>query len=327
VIQPPRGFQALNLMIATVALALLVGAGSSAAAPQLRLAAADGALSLSNSREGAAIFSAAGMRPGREASGSVRIANTGTVAASVRVGRTGAPVDAPGLGGGKLSSRLDLRVVEVTSAQSPVTLYSGRLAAMPELAVGDIGPGQHRDFVFVGTMAPGGTADNAFQGAQLTAGFTWTATGEDLVATPTPTPTQTPTPTPTATPGGGTTTPPAGVVGPPDTGATLGDQVFSMPAARGCISRRKFAIHVRRPKGVTFKQLTITVNREPKIKLKGLKARKLKATVNLRGLPKGKVVVKVVAVTTTGTKLTSTRTYKTCAIKAKVKMKVRKKRR
>ena len=100
-----------------------------------------------------------------------------------------------------------------------------------------------------------------------------------------------------------------------------------MPAATKCVSRRKFAIHVRRPKGVTFKKVTITVNRKPKVKLKGLKARKLKATVNLRGLPKGKVVVKVVAETTTGTKLTSTRTYRTCAAKVKGKKKVRKKRR
>ena len=34
--------------------------------------------------------------------------------------------------------------------------------------------------------------------------------------------------------------------------------------------------------------------------------------MNLRGLPRGKVVVKVVAVTTAGAKLTSTRTYRTC---------------
>jgi hypothetical protein len=100
-----------------------------------------------------------------------------------------------------------------------------------------------------------------------------------------------------------------------------------MPAATGCVSRRRFKIHVRRPRGVAFKQLAITVNRKPKVKLTGLKARRLKATVNLRGLPKGKVVVKIVAVTTAGAKLTSTRTYRTCAAKAKVKKKTKRKRR
>jgi hypothetical protein len=332
----PRGFQALNLAITTVALALLVGAGTTAAAPQLRLAAADGALSISNSREGAAIFTAGAMRPGVEASGTVRIANTGTVTAAVRLGRTGAAVEAPGAGSGKLSARLDLTVIDVTVAQSPVTVYAGELPAMSDVDTGGIAPGAHRDFRFVATMPRAGASDNAFQGAQLTAGFTWIATGEEPEATPTPTPTPTPTAasTPTATPtpdgggggtgGGGTTTPPAGVSQPAETGATLGDQVFSMPAATTCVSRRRFKIHVRRPKGVTFKKVTITVNRKAKVKLKGLKARKLKATVSLRGLPKGKVVVKVVAETTAGAKLTSTRTYRTCAAKVKVKKKTRK---
>jgi hypothetical protein len=341
VIRLPRAAQALNLTVAAVALALVVGAGSSAAAPRIRLANATGSLVLSNSKEGAAILRAEGMRPGVEASGSVLISNSGSVAATLRVAPTAAAVEVPGDGGGLLSSRLELRVVDVTDPQAAFTVYAGRLAAMPVVAAGDLAAGAERRLLFVATLPRGGAADDAFQGAQLAAGFTWTATGEETpaTATATPTPSATPTPTPgggdggaSGSGGGGTggampsTTPPAGPSGPPDAGATLGDQVFSMPAATRCVSRRKFKIHVRRPRGVAFKQLTITVNRKPKVKLKGLKARKLNATVNLRGLPKGKVVVKIVAVTTTGAKLTSMRTYRTCAAKAKVK-RAKKKRR
>ena len=92
-----------------------------------------------------------------------------------------------------------------------------------------------------------------------------------------------------------------------------------MADPRTCLSRRKITITIRRPRGTTFKSLTITVNRKTKLKLKGTKARKVKAKINLRGLPKGKVVVKIVAVTTTGKKAVSKRTYKTCAKKKTVK--------
>ena len=328
----PRAGQALNLTLATIALALLVGAGTSSAAPRLELTAADGALTISNSKDGAAIFRAAAMRPGEQASGSVRIGNTGTVDATLNVARTAAPVDTAGTGGGRLSSRLELRVIDITHAQSPVTLYSGRLAAMPSTALGGLAPGAQREFLFVATLPPAGAADNAYQGAALAAGFTWTAQGAAVVTpTPTPTrprrPTRTPTPAPPRTPApppppAAVTPPPPGSVGPD---SALADQVFAMPSARTCVSRRRFQIHIRRPRGVAFKSIRITLNGRAKIRAKGLKARKLKARVNLRGLPKGRVVLKIVARTTTGAKLVSKRTYHTCA-KRKIK-KSRKKRR
>ena len=96
----------------------------------------------------------------------------------------------------------------------------------------------------------------------------------------------------------------------------LGAQLFPLPAGtRRCISRRKFAIHVRRPKGIAFRSIAVTVNGRTKVRLKGAKAKKVKAKVNLRGLPAGKVTVTITAVTTTGRKAVSTRTYTTCAAK------------
>jgi hypothetical protein len=327
-----RGSRLLQLAIAAVALALLVASGSRAAEPRIRLAAADGALALSNSQEGAAIFQAEAMRPGEEVAGEVALSNTGTVSGGLSLAPSGITDVAAGIGGGLLSSRLELRVLDVTDAARPVTRYAGPLAAMRSVYVGAMAPGQQRRFRFVATLPRGGSGDNAFQGARLSVGFGWTARAVTVViATPEPTPippspqpnpVATPEPIPAATPEPAPATPAApaaaptpGVAAQPSAGATLGDQVFAMPAATRCVNRFTFKIRVRRPKGVTFKKVTVTVNRRAQVRLSGAKARKLKSLVKLRRLPKGRVTVKVAAVTERGAKLTTTRTYRTCSVK------------
>lgn len=324
---------ALNALLGLLALSLAFatpGEGS----PKLQLASAGGALTLANSKEGAAIFRAEAMRPGDEASGSVTITNTGTVVGALTVAPD-APADTPGQGGGELSDRLELLVIDVTTVTSPVTVYAGTLEQMDPTALGTLAPGARRTFLFVATLPLGGSADNAYQGAALTTGFTWSATGSEA-PTPTPTPSATPTaspaPTASATPAP-TTAPPASdapaplpppsppAAGADPTGEILGAQLFGLPAAKRCVSRRKFTIHVRHPKGIAFRSIAVTVKGRTKLRLKGLKAKKVKSTVSLKGLPKGKVVVKVKAVTTTGRKAVSKRTYRTCAAKKKRKRK------
>ena len=56
------------------------------------------------------------MRPGEEASGSVTITNTGTVNAALSLAPE-APADTPGNGGGKLSNKLELLVIDVTDGR------------------------------------------------------------------------------------------------------------------------------------------------------------------------------------------------------------------
>jgi hypothetical protein len=304
----------LNAVLGVLALGLAFAAPGEGAA-RLRLASANGSLSLSNSKEGAAIFRAATMRPGEEASGSVVIGNTGTVGAALTVAPS-AVQDAPGAGGGRLSDRLELLVLDVSNVQAPKTVYTGTLKAMPSVALGSLAAGAQRTFLFVATLRPG-IGDNAFQGSAITTAFQWSATGS-AVATPTPTPTPTSTPAPAPTPQPVTpppTAPPAGPLGDDPTGEVLGARIFRMPSTKRCLSRRKFTIKVRRPPGVRFKKLTIKVNKRTKVKLKGLKARKVKARINLRGMPKGKVVVRIVARTNTGRKAVTKRTYKTCVAK------------
>ena len=318
---------ALNAVLALLALGLAF-APPGEGAPKLRLAGASGALSLSNSREGAAIFQAASMRPGEEASGSVTITNTGTVNAALSLAPEAA-ADTPGTGGGKLSDRLELHVVDVTTASAPVTVYAGTIERMAPTNVGALAPGAHRTYRFVASLRRGGSADNAVQGAALTTGFRWSATGiVSPTPTPTPTPTATPspvaTPAPTATGSDAGSTPPQPAAPPPatdpaaadPTGELLGAQLFTLPAAtRKCVSRRRFAIHVRRPQGIAFRSIAVTVNGRTKVRLTGAKAKEVKATVNLKGLPAGKVTVTITAVTTTGRKAVSRRTYTTCAAK------------
>jgi hypothetical protein len=323
----------LNALLGLLALGLAF-APAGEGAPKLQLASAAGALSLSNSKEGSAIFRAAAMRPGEEASGSVTITNTGTVTGALKLAPD-APADTPGAGGGKLSSRLELLVIDVTTVSAPVTVYAGTLEQMDPTDVGALLPGQHRTYLFVATLRPNGYTDNAFQGAAMTTGFTWSATGS-VAATPTPTttPSATPTPTATATPApaataaptappatgsGATPPPPVDGAGADPTGEILGAQLFGLPAAKKCVSRRKFAIHIRRPSGAAYASIAVTVNGRTKLRLKGLKAKKVKTTVNLKGLPAGKVTVKITAVTTTGRKAVTKRTYKTCAAKKRTR--------
>ena len=140
---PPlsRGSMALvlNALLGLLALGLAF-APPGEGAPKLQLASAAGALSLSNSKEGSAIFRAAAMRPGEEASGSVTITNTGTVTGALTL-TPAAPTDTPGTGGGMLSSRLELLVIEVTTVTAPVTVYAGTLEQMDPTDVGALSPG------------------------------------------------------------------------------------------------------------------------------------------------------------------------------------------
>jgi hypothetical protein len=329
---------ALNALLALLALGLAF-APSGQGAPELQLASASGALTLANSKEGAAVFRADAMRPGEEASGSVRITNTGTVPGALTLAPT-EPADTPGPGGGKLSAGLELLVIDVTTVTAPVTVYTGTLEQMEATALGTLPAGAHRTFLFVASLRPNGASDNAYQGAALSTGFTWSATGASVPtasptptvsATPTPTPTAsaTPTPTPAATAAPtapaatGAQVPPAPPPPPPadpgagadPTGEVLGAQLFGLPAARRCVSRRRFTIHIRRPGGTVYRSIAVTVNGRTKLRLKGLNAKKVKAKVSLKGLPAGKVAVKITAVTTTGRKAVSKRTYTTCARK------------
>jgi|tagenome__1003787_1003787.scaffolds.fasta_scaffold20982876_4 hypothetical protein len=98
-------------------------------------------------------------------------------------------------------------------------------------------------------------------------------------------------------------------------------------APRKCVSRRSFRIRLRAPKGERLSRATIFVaGRQVSITSRGKRYRTLRGKllglpVNLRGLPKGTVTVRVQAVTRSGKRYIDQRTYRTCAAKKKPKSK------
>ena len=124
-------------------------------------------------------------------------------------------------------------------------------------------------------------------------------------------------------------TSPSPVPAPTPTGAGLppGRQALPLPSNRRCTSRRAFPIRVRRYAGVEWSFAFVAVNgrtvpvyvyterriRVTRIGAVYLNARRFRAVVDLRGLPKRTYRVRVSAVTTDGVLRANTRQYRTCA--------------
>ncbi|MEO6712635.1 MAG: choice-of-anchor L domain-containing protein [Mycobacteriales bacterium] len=95
--------------------------------------------------------------------------------------------------------------------------------------------------------------------------------------------------------------------------------VIKLPSNKKCASRRKFRIRIRQPGGVQIQTALVFLNgKKLRMLTRKVFQRKRKvAGVNLRGLPKGTFKVRIVVLTTEGTTLRGTRTYRTCAKKRK----------
>jgi hypothetical protein len=103
--------------------------------------------------------------------------------------------------------------------------------------------------------------------------------------------------------------PPAAVVAQPGTNATvLSSGAIGLPA-RSCRSRRAFRIHINPPRGMRFVQVTVKLNRRS---VKVIRGRNITADVSLRGLPRGRFALHVLAQTASGRILERTRHYVTC---------------
>jgi hypothetical protein len=85
---------------------------------------------------------------------------------------------------------------------------------------------------------------------------------------------------------------------------------FIQPPARHCASRRNFRIRLlrNRPR-VRLRSARVYVNGR---RVKTLRGRRITAPVSLRGLPKGRFTVRIVAITRGGKRLVSLRRYRTC---------------
>ncbi len=108
--------------VTAIVVAALVGVVAVAAGALARerpaemeqMAAASGALALSNSASGAAIITAHGLMPGEATTGEITLGNTGEAAGLLVLART-AITDTPGPYGGRLSDALTLVIEDVTA--------------------------------------------------------------------------------------------------------------------------------------------------------------------------------------------------------------------
>jgi hypothetical protein len=141
---------------------------------RMELTASEGALAITNSREGQAILTAVPMVPGTSTTGSVNLVNSGEANETLTLD-AGAPVDTPGPGGGLLSERLRLRVDAITQGGATTTVYSGALTALDLADLGTLDKDEARTYRFVVTFPDGGAngADNAYQGSSASIGFEW----------------------------------------------------------------------------------------------------------------------------------------------------------
>jgi hypothetical protein len=85
-----------------------------------------------------------------------------------------------------------------------------------------------------------------------------------------------------------------------------------LPSTRRCVSRRRFRIRLRQPRGATIASAEVRLNRRRVATRRG---RRVTAPIDLRGLPRGRFTVTIRIVTTTGRRITGTRRYRTCTPK------------
>ena len=92
------------------------------------------------------------------------------------------------------------------------------------------------------------------------------------------------------------------------------DQIATLPkqGARRCLSRRSFTIRLKEPRGDALRSAAVFVNGR---RVQVRSGERLTAPVNLRGLPKGRYTVRIVAKTVLGKTIRGKRSYRTCAKK------------
>ncbi len=190
------------------------------------------------------------------------------------------------------------------SAGGVVTLLSDRTKAGPDenQLIQSIAYSENGSRVFFGTYEQLVDADTDANRDIYWAGGTALPDPQPTV-TPTvsPAPTAVPTATPTVTPP--VTKPPT--VTPP---ALKASEVLGLPSAKRCVSRRRFRIRLKRPSGTRISRVVISINGKRKKAVS-----KPTAVVDLRGLPKGRITVKIEVRTADGRSVKQTRRYRTCA--------------
>jgi hypothetical protein len=146
---------------------------------------------------GAAILSANAMAPGDARTGYIDVTNIGDMAGTFALG-------AIGLTPTPLARELDLDVRDVTAGRTAAVVYSGKLASLSSVVLGDMAQGEAHRYRF--TVSLPSDAGDSYQGAFSAVTFLWSATAPEAAVTPPAPPTPAPpTPTTGSTPARATT--------------------------------------------------------------------------------------------------------------------------
>ena len=176
---PKRTLGALFLILAAVGVAIGSGANFTAQTANPSNTFSSGTLSMSNSKDGAAVLTASNMKPGDVSTGTVDIGNTGSVAGTFSLSRS-ALNDSDGAN--PMSGKLNVLVEDCGdfSAGTPTCVagdpdvYSGTLAGMTSsYGLGSYAANEKHTYKF--TVTFDSSAGNAYQGDSSTATFQWDA--------------------------------------------------------------------------------------------------------------------------------------------------------
>ena len=124
---------------------------------------------------GAAILSASGMAPGDVRTGYIDVTNIGDTAGTFALGAIGVTPT-------PLARELDLEVRDVTAGRSSTVVYSGKLASLSSVALGDMAQGEAHRYRF--SVSLPSDADDSYQGSSSAVTFLWSATAPEPTATP-----------------------------------------------------------------------------------------------------------------------------------------------
>ena len=161
-----------------VALASTGESDSVMSGPSPRAEAMDGAFA-NSSRSGEAVFRASGLKPGDTTDGTVLVSNEGSLRGMFWLSRTGF-ADRQGPAGGTLSERLQVTVLDVTTPDAPMLVYTGGVTEMGARPLGFVAPGKSRIYNVAATLLPDivsrVSADaNPYEGSSTTISFEWRA--------------------------------------------------------------------------------------------------------------------------------------------------------
>lgn len=177
--RPMRTLAVLAGVLLAAGIAVGSGAAFTAQTANPGNAFASGSLTMSNSKDNAAVLTASGMKPGDSTSGTVDIQNTGTISGTFSLSRT-ALTNSDLVN--KMSTKIDLVVRDcgnfsvgtpTCDGTDPVK-YNGTLDAMSAaVALGAYAANEKHRYEFTATF--NSSAGNEYQGDSTSATFQWDA--------------------------------------------------------------------------------------------------------------------------------------------------------